>query len=558
MIKPLLLCALLAVVACSPAHADMTVYAIDALTRVMPDDPPQDASSIHIYSARNEYEPFQVVVRAGTGRLTNVNATISDFLSRDGNAHAGIRAALFREHYVEVSTSSPKSLGPGMYPDALIPFTTPPGVRRLDRARFTGAPFDVDPGKNQPLWIDVYVARETPRGVYEADLTVTADGMAAQHVGVTLTVWEITLPETPSMRSDFGKLGADIADKHGVVMNSEEFLIPEWNYAAELAACRISPIIPNTRYPRVGPDGSIDPTRTHERLKQWIDAFHVTSFPLRLLGDDPTGRDRERNLTHLRAMYAYLEKHGWEDKAYVWVFDEPDNAAEYEEARRRAKLVRDAHPEIETLCIEQPIPDNPEWGSLIGNVNIWCPMWSLFDEASVSERLRAGEAVWSYTAQTQGKRGQDTPFWQIDFPLLNYRVPSWLNWRYGLTGLVYWSPTYWTVTKDMWTDPVTYRVEWLSAGSPRPDVFVFNGEGALFYPGPDAGLDGPVVSMRLKQIREGLEDYEYIKLLDARGGTSRAREIANTVARSWTDWEKDPKKLYAARAAMARELVSGE
>ena len=85
--------------------------------------------------------------------------------------------------------------------------------------------------------------------------------------------------------------------------------------------------------------GQFDLDRAHAGLKRWIETFHVTGFPLRMLGDDPAGRDRARNVTHLRAMYTYLKEHGWEDMAYVYPMDEPGTAAEYEELRRRAKLI---------------------------------------------------------------------------------------------------------------------------------------------------------------------------------------------------------------------------
>lgn len=535
--------------ACTPSRAGMTVYVTDGLARVGPDDPPREHTSILIRAARNEYEPFQVIVRAGPNRLTGVRAACSELKSETGSVIPASNVTFFREEYVRVTVSSPRAKEPpGWYPDALIPFETAAPEHRGKAARFTRVPFDVARNTNQPIWVDVFVPRDTRPGLYEGSVTVTADGEEPATIALQLTVWNITLPDTPSLRSNFGKLGSDIADAHGVEMNSREFQVPEWHYGVALAAHRISPIIPNTLYPIVREDGSVDPSSTHAGLKHWIDTFHVTGFPLRLLGDDPAGRDRARNVTHLRAMYDYLEEHGWEDMAYVYVFDEPNNAAEYEETRRRAKLVHDTQPGIEVLCVEQPKPDNETWGTLVGSVDIWCPLWTLFDEASIAERQRAGEEVWSYTALSQGTHGRDTPYWEIDFPLLDFRIPFWLSWRYQLTGMIYWSPVNWRSTSDMWTDPVTHRV----------GGHGYNGEGALIYPGVHVGIDGPVVSMRLKQIREGFEDYEYLKLLVDRGDRKFAEDVVRDVARSWTDWNPDSRALYDARGAIARYLVSGE
>jgi hypothetical protein len=213
--------------------------------------------------------------------------------------------------------------------------------------------------------------------------------------------------------------------------------------------------------------------------------------------------------------------------------------------RARAKLIHEAQPGIKVLCTEQPGPEKKGWGSLVGSVDIWVPLWTLWDDDSIADRERAGDEVWSYTALCQGRKGRDTPYWEIDFPLLDFRIPMWISWRYGATGLLYWSPVNWGVTPDMWTDPATYRV--------HHDTY--NGEGALFYPGTAVGFDGPVVSTRLKQIREGFEDYEYLKMLADRGDAGFVNEVVGTIARSWTDWDQRSTTLYDARSKIARRLT---
>src|SRR5262249_15239537 len=162
-------------------------------------------------------------------------------------------------------------------------------------------------------------------------------------------------------------------------------------------------------------------------------------------------------------------------------------------------------------------PSDASWGTLVGSVDIWVPLWTLFDEKSVAERQKAGEEVWSYTALCQGKPGGDTPYWQIDFPLLNYRIPAWTSRRYVLSGLLYRTVVYWT-SGDPWANPPNYNKQ-------------YNGEGLLYYPGTDAGIEGPVASMRLKALRDGLEDYEYL-LLAGDAGLEKAAWMAST----WAKW----------------------
>jgi len=528
----------------SPLKSPMRVYTVDSLTRVRPDDAPLAAQPVIIKAARNEFEPFQVVVHAGGEGLKGVNVEISDLRDARGRVIPRRHITLYREHYVEVKTPSPKSKeGVGWYPDALIPFLNPIDGKPLKGARFVAAPFDVKPNQSQPVWGDVFVPKETPAGLYAGKLTVTAQNQKAITVPVRLTVWNFTLPDMPSMRSNFGGFWRGVADVHKVGYGTPEFRMIERRYAEAMAAHRLCPLIPSHLYPKVNPDGGIDPQETHAALKEWMDRFHINGFPLNLIGDDPLGKDRERNIRYLQAMYAYLKSNGWERYAYIYVLDEPNDAQAYEQVRQRAKLIHEAQPGIKVLCTEQSIPDNPAWGTLVGSVDIWVPLWPLFNEKADGDRLKAGDELWSYTALCQGEKERDTPFWQIDFPLMNYRIPMWTSWRYGMTGLLYWTTVFWEQAGDVWTNPVTIYSQ-------------YNGEGVLFYPGSAAGFDGPVATMRLKAIREGMEDYEYFKLLADQGDRDFVSRSVMSLAPSWTRWNDRPSDLYAAREQIARRIVA--
>jgi len=94
------------------------------------------------------------------------------------------------------------------------------------------------------------------------------------------------------------------------------------------------------------------------------------------------------------------------------------------------------------------------------------------------------------------------------------------------------------------------------------DVYRFggNGDGTLFYPGTPRWIGGktqiPIESLRLKMIRDGLEDYEYLALLARRAGAGRVRTIAEQLAPGLEHWNHSPEALYAARAEIAREIES--
>jgi hypothetical protein len=191
------------------------------------------------------------------------------------------------------------------------------------------------------------------------------------------------------------------------------------------------------------------------------------------------------------------------------------------------------------------------WG-LRDAVDIWCPLFAFFDEASAKAARERGSDIWTYTALCQKAppyhpqfaqvSGQPTLFWQIDFPAMNYRISLWTMWRYGIKGLLYWSTVYWGgPERDVWTDP-GFRNR-------------YNGDGFLFYPGIEAGIQGPVTSIRLKVLREGLEDYAYFTLLEKLGDKAFSSEEVSKIGSSWWKWDDAPEHLYQVRAALAGRIM---
>lgn len=124
------------------------------------------------------------------------------------------------------------------------------------------------------------------------------------------------------------------------------------------------------------------------------------------------------------------------------------------------------------------------WGDLYGTVDIWCPLFSLHEQESAARRQALGERIWTYTALCQGK---PTPWWHIDYPLLHYRVPTWIAWRYRMwTALLGRAVLLGTGGRSLVEAP------YLRTGSGAPQQgrkgVVFYGEGSLVYPGRGRGL----------------------------------------------------------------------
>lgn len=527
------------------------VWAVDGMTRIDPLDAKPGKPAIHLAAARNEYEAFQVAVQAVDQPVTVSDVVVGDLIGQGGRKIAARNATRYREHCVYVRRPSYNSTARvGLYPDALVPFVNPVDGGKLtewhERKNKTGAKYDaiprkITPGFTETFWVDLHVPADAAAGDYTGKVQVKLAGGSTVAVSVALHVWAFALPAVPTVQSHFGGFHR-VAGAHGVKPNSPEYCAIEERYCAAMADHRITPDVPRHLLPKRNSDGSIDPSGTHAKLAAFMKRYRVNAIQVMWLARVPTGEKLAQTQRYLAEMQAYLAKHGWLEGAYIYVLDEPNDKGAYETVRKLGALIHEAAPKIRVLCTEQTKPSKRDWGDLNGVVDVWVPLWPLHDEPTAMERLAAGDELWSYTALCQG--GKDPLFWQLDFPLLNYRVWAWLNYRYRMTGLLYWTSAYWGHVKDPWLDQPSFRLG-------------YNAEGMLFYPGRDAGFDGPVVSMRLKQIREGMEDYEYLHLYAAKAGHEKAIAFAKRIGRTWRDWEKDAAKILAARAELARAIENG-
>ena len=443
---------------------DPVVWVASPWQHVLRSTEPGGAKSAEIVAARNEYEPLRVIIHAGAQALANVHVEASALSGPAGQIEAG-NIALFREHYINVFKPSHASKAPtGWYPDALIPIAGgDPG------AKYRSLPVSVDPGTNQGVWVDVYVPRDTAPGEYSGTITVIADGKPLSSVPLKVRVQPFTLPDNIAMRSNFGSLGAGLARQLGMDAGSPEFAAVEDQYIDTLLAHRAIPSSLGNIWPKWTPEGGIDDSGSGERLRAMVQDRHVNSLCVPFA----YRTEPEKCRAYLRDMAAYLRSKGWLELAYIYMEDEPNDAEQYETVRQQGELIRESG--IKRLCTEQTVTSNPEWGTLYGAVDIWCPLWCLYDEKTARERQELGEEIWTYTALCQGKG--TAPFWQIDFSPVQFRAPFWVSRHYGVKGFLYWSSIYWGQGQDPWTTPHFRDQYW--------------GEGMLLYPGKDAGIGGP-------------------------------------------------------------------
>ena len=164
------------------------------------------AKTVSLKAARNEFTAFQAIVEAPQGAEA-VNVKFPGLKGPNGASINGKNAAVFKEWYVQVrhvtSGYEHSSLGPGWYPDALMP--------QRPTHLYSGFPFSIPDlynniadQKNQAVWVDLFVPydrKAAPPGRYSGDFEVSWKG-GRDSIHVVLDVWDFALPQENHLPGD--------------------------------------------------------------------------------------------------------------------------------------------------------------------------------------------------------------------------------------------------------------------------------------------------------------------------------------------------------------------
>jgi hypothetical protein len=74
------------------------------------------------------------------------------------------------------------------------------------------------------------------------------------------------------------------------------------------------------------------------------------------------------------------------------------------------------------------------------------------------------------------------------------------------------------------------------------------------YPGTEVGVDGACGSFRLEMIRDGMDEYEMLTMLEDAAGREKADEIISTVSTSVVQFTDDAEAMAAARITLGNAL----
>jgi len=553
--------------------ATVIVWAAPAEQKVRPDDRVENSNlvwsatdkKVRVAGGGNEHVPFQVIVttpippgrrpKAPEGFLIES----SDLTSSQGRIISKDRISLFLEHYIMLYAKSSPVGATGYWPDALVPVKKP---FTMDAQYAVVA--------NRPLWVDVSIPTGTPAGIYSGNLRVTQHGKLLETISIELEVYNFSLPEETHLITYMNVSKDWLARFYNKPANSPEMEKLTQTYYEFLYANRMEPWFNDPLEPHVSVKGEkIEVTFDDARYQYYMNKLKTKRV---LLETYPSGLRRqisaekfskafnEKVKSYLAQIEAYFDKHGWKDRlVFNSPIDEPNTKEDFEETRQWAAIVHDATNDVPFLSTKTPLPNEnfPDWGTLRGHVDNFSIHGNHMNnpklkQAIDEEQAKSGEMTWYISCD----QVYPQPNYFIDAPAMDLVMVPWITARYNMDGILYWALNFWSQTPDPWLDAVTFI-----SGFVCSDGGVLNGEGSVIYPGDHAerytgqpNINGPVSSIRFELLREGLEDYEYLWMLENAGDKEFAEEQVKDLVVDVSSFSRNVGQLYITRKAMARRL----
>ena len=531
----------------SQSTAAMQLWTTVPSRRVFPDDPLPEAidAEIRVYAAANEFEPFQLIVRPETS--TSATVSIGSF----GNS---IEVQLYQVKTVDITQVSDNLGRTGPYPDPLWPIEN-------------GATVSLSGGENSAFWFSVKVPPNTPAGDYTTTVSI-----GTLSIPVQLHVFHFTVPQTLHVRSQMNFSHNTVLSAYSVSGTGPEY----WMYVDMMKQFFIDHrLTPKSVLWSGGLTGSggasyinydcatgelTDPHGIwgfEQPATRYLDGDGLmsgtfsqpfnggTGFPSFMgitfqnndasqdqrpssfcstprtsadwyTADNPNSTYNTKWFNYMADTENYLNNLGYLDKAYYYFANEPQDQADYDAVAWYSQQLKAAAPNLKLMVSEEPRPEIYNHPLYPGaKIDIWLPVLNNFDPAVSGDREQNhGEETWIYFLH-----GTRPPYFNpitLDHPGIESKLTGWFLWKYRLKGIAYYSMNNWS--QNPWTDPMES-----------------NHNGDLFMLYPPSENNTPisygsnnhrlVPSIRFELMRDSLEDYEYLYLLN--NGAQPVPETAN-------------------------------
>lgn len=555
--------------------------------------------SISLFGARNEFVAFQLIIEANATGATNVNVKLDSVRHSDGFTISNLgwngdpynyvnrHIEMFVMHYMNIDVRTDASYiwwgsgrpgAPGdpywangdflgLQGEQLVPFEAPAGPKTNGQG---GAPFSVAPSRLQSIWVDLYIPKSAPPGLYNGTMAITEEGILRFLVPVSLRVYGFTLSDTTHIPNTGYLQDYDVASRHRLPLAYETttyhnmvkrymafgkrhrlniqrgWQTPQnhWAFLKEIyTGSYFTPV--NGYYgpgEGLGPNlfhiGVFDqPNKSTRNDRGYLSGFGDTSTPLSQIDADTI---RWRNLWNAASnmwvdsfsVYApgvSIAKYGPEEPSVEGGCGSADTSVFYDMRRKSRWLAQNPGSggslKYTVTMNFRPEARNIAFGTSKSTHYVGpgqsgytpspgtCP-YNPYPSGMVLDSL----AVWQDQLGIEvGLYGGGRPGWAsqvIDAPAIDQRSIAWFIKKHNIRGgFRFWVVNHFGTT----TNRVNPWYRDYRSNTWGDGTLIYHGQEEEQFIGNDRGLAGPIAGVRLKNWRRGMQDYEYLVIAQQLG-----------------------------------------
>ncbi|MBI4976868.1 MAG: DUF4091 domain-containing protein [Spirochaetes bacterium] len=403
-------------------------------------------------------------------------------------------------------------------------------------------------GLPRVLFLRVHAGASAKAGTCRMTVSISADGYVKE-IPLAVTVYDLTLPKKSALKVAFSFFEQNYVNWNAYGKLTDEQRLSLYRF---IMSYRISPnniyeknVYPDTKYLPGMPEANFC------TLGYYGPNNHISDA------------DIETYASTISKKIALLKAAGFDtDQAYLYCFDEfaifrTRHFDEDSVRRFSARIVRE-FPGIKLM--QTSTPD----AGIIDLFNVWVTPVDSYELVKPEYRKRAGYEFWWYWVSEP----RPFPNFFLGYPAIESRMAMLIGFKYDLPGCLYWC-----INRE-WPDNVGKNAQWPDAEWDAKYVNVFEkkdnfqcGQGNLVYPGRNGTI---YPSLRFENLRDGIEDFDYLALLRTLAGEIRSGKRAkhtallaeidkllampDTVVASLSHWTKDSAVLLSYRDAVAKMI----
>lgn len=542
---------------------DLAVWPVSGLARIFPvDRPPRNpGAGWNLAGARGEYITFQLGVAANMS-LCDLSVVVAQPVGRPRAVPSSwirvrwVSLIPVGYDYFHAQGAERPELFPAWYPDPLTDAPPWNGIKP-------------PPPRAAAVHLTLHIPRDAAAGAYRGAVNLLYRKQVRVRIPLILQVWPFAIPRRPTFYVTNWLQNDCIGKWHRCEAWSPRFWRILEQYAREMAAHRQNVITTPTiigNFHNSDPMTLVDIVHRRNggfrfdlrRLEQWVrlfDRYGFALFEMWHLAEQGYGRYAppfgfydERTKRQIRydklsvnsvlyrelvggfleELSVWLERRGWLDRFLLHVFDEPikDRWPHY---TKLAAFFRKHAPRLRHL---DAISQSELITGYASELDIPVPLTPHLDDADGYYRQRARDGclpVWWYTCCAPTALYANRFIGQ---PLITTRILHWQAFACDISGYLHWGYNFWhRPGQDVSGWPgITPYADHLLVNPYREQPRWPAGDTHIVYPDPQWWLDkAPVSSLRYEAMREGLQDYELMRMLERalqdRHGRARRNHI---------------------------------